>query len=171
DSRHGLVRAAARWRRYRRELPIDRRGGRRKPRCRFLRPAERRRRARGKTLGFRRRRLELLGVAPLEPRKLVERPLVLHLRPPARRRKIRIAVRGGDDVREDLAGGVQRGFDVRAGAGAETLRELTIPGVARRLGRVGEPSPQLIEVPVALELVLIEAAIRLVENFDRPGVV
>src|SRR6185503_14495456 len=87
------------------------------------------------------------------------------------RRKIRIAVRGGDDVREDLAGGVQRGFDVRAGAGAETLRELTIPGVARRLGRVGETSPQLIEVPVALELVLIEAAIRLVENFDRPGVV
>ena len=74
-------------------------------------------------------------------------------------------------MREDLAGGVQRGFDVRAGAGAETLRELTIPGVARRLGRVGETSPQLIEVPVALELVLIEAAIRLVENFDRRGVV
>ena len=103
---------------------------------------------------------ELRNIAALFTRILSKVALAHHFRPSARGRKKLVAIAGGDNARKHPTGEMQRVHSIRTGF-AQTLLKLMFPELGRSVWVIGEPAPELIEVPVTFELVIVIPVLRI----------
>src|ERR1017187_5423705 len=99
---------------------------------------------------------ELLDIAALGPGVGGQVPEPLLLRPAARHREGAVRIARGDNARQDPACLVQSFLDEGRGVLAEALLKLPLPDFRGRVGIVAHAPERLEEMPVALELVIVD---------------